>query len=199
VAANVSAFNTVVTYDLWQDYFRPDEDSRYYVRFGRWATVVGIAISIGTAFIAKGYSNVMNYVQLLFSYFNAPLFATFLFGMFWKRTTPWAGLAGLVAGTFGAFMTHLLYSKGTISFGSPIAADFWGAGIAFGSDLVVTLLVTLVTKPKPESELRGLVWSLTPKSDREVTSDADAVWWRNPFVLAGGALVLVVILNIIFI
>jgi SSS family solute:Na+ symporter len=199
VAANVSAFNTVVTYDLWQDYFRPDEDSSYYVRFGRIATVAGIAISIGTAFIAKGYSNVMNYVQLLFSYFNAPLFATFLFGMFWKRTTPWAGLAGLVAGTFGAFMTHLLYSKGTISFGSPIAADFWGAGIAFGADLVVTLLVTLVTRPKPESELRGLVWSLTPKSDREVTSEADSVWWRNPFVLAGGALVLVVILIIIFI
>jgi solute:Na+ symporter, SSS family len=199
VAANVSAFNTVVTYDLWQSYFRPNEQSSYYVRFGRIATVAGIAISIGTAFIAKGYSNVMNYVQLLFSYFNAPLFATFIVGMFWKRTTAWGGFFGLIAGTLGAFITHLLYSKGTISFGSPIAADFWGAGIAFATDVIVTVGVTLFTKPRAESELRGLVWSLTPKSDREVATGSDKVWWRNPVVLASGALALVVILNIIFI
>jgi SSS family solute:Na+ symporter len=199
VAANVSAFNTVVTYDLWQSYFRPNEQSSYYVRFGRIATVAGIAISIGTAFIAKGYSNVMNYVQLLFSYFNAPLFATFIVGMFWKRTTAWGGFFGLVAGTLGAFLTHLLYSKGTISFGSPIAADFWGAGVAFAADVIVTVVVTLFTKPRPENELRGLVWSLTPKSDREVATGRDKIWWRNPVVLAAGALALVVILNIIFI
>ena len=116
VAANVSAFNTVVTYDLYQDYIREDADDRHYIRFGRLATVVGMLISIGTAFIAKGYDNIMNYVQLLFSYFNAPLFATFIIGLFWRRATRWGGFAGLVAGTFGAFMTHLLYSKGTIDF-----------------------------------------------------------------------------------
>ncbi len=161
--------------------------------------MAGVAISIGTAFIAKGYSNVMNHVQLLFSYFNAPLFATFLVGMFWKRTTAWGGFFGLIAGTLGAFLNHLLYSKGTISFGSPIAADFWGAGIAFAADVIVTVAVTLFTKPRPENELRGLVWSLTPKSDREVASGRDKIWWRNPIVLAAGALALVVILNIIFI
>jgi SSS family solute:Na+ symporter len=195
----VSAFNTVVTYDLWQDYFRKDRDPAYYVRFGRIATVVGIAISIGTAFIAKGYANIMNYVQLLFSYFNAPLFATFIVGMFWRRATPWGGFAGLLSGTFGAFITHLLYSKGTISFGSPIAADFWGAGVAFATDVIVTVVVSLLTQPRPDSELRGLVWSLTPKGDREVASGRDKIWWRNPVTLAVGAIVLVVALNIVFI
>jgi solute:Na+ symporter, SSS family len=199
VAANVSAFNTVVTYDLWQDYVRGDRDPAYYVRFGRIATVVGIAISIGTAFIAKGYENIMNYVQLLFSYFNAPLFATFIIGMFWKRTTPWGGFFGLVSGTLGAFLTHLLYSKGTISFGSPIAADFWGAGVAFITDAIVTVAVSLFTQPRPDRDLRGLVWSLTPKEDREVTTGRDKLWWRNPYVLAGGAIVIIVILNIVFI
>jgi solute:Na+ symporter, SSS family len=125
VAANVSAFNTVVTYDLYQDYIRGDADPRHYILFGRIATVVGVLISIGTAFIAKGYENIMNYVQLLFSYFNAPLFATFIIGMFWKRATPWGGFAGIVAGTFGAFMTHQLTSSGNLDVGSDLAADFW--------------------------------------------------------------------------
>ncbi|HZC28268.1 MAG TPA: sodium:solute symporter family protein, partial [Gaiellaceae bacterium] len=103
VAANVTSFNTVVTYDLWQDYVRKDRDEAYYLRVGRVATVVGLLISVATAFIAKGYSNMMNYVQLLFSYFNAPLFATFIIAMFWRRTTPWAGFWGLIAGFLGAF------------------------------------------------------------------------------------------------
>ncbi|MEN3279510.1 MAG: solute:Na+ symporter, family, partial [Solirubrobacteraceae bacterium] len=97
VAANVTAFNTVFTYDLWQDYVRPDRDPQYYVRVGRVATAGGLLISIATAFIAKGYDNIMNYVQLLFSYFNAPLFATFIIAMFWRRSTPWAGFWGLIA------------------------------------------------------------------------------------------------------
>ena len=97
VAANVSAFNTVVTYDLWEPYVRQGRSDEYYLRFGRIATVAGIGIGIGTAGIASGYDNIMNYIQLLFSFFNAPLFATFIIGMFWKRMTPWAGLAGLIA------------------------------------------------------------------------------------------------------
>src|SRR3954464_4456654 len=112
VAANVTSFNTVVTYDLWQDYVRKDRDDQYYVRVGRIATVAGLVISVATAFIAKGYTNIMNYVQLLFSYFNAPLFATFIIAMFWRRTTPWAGFWGLIAGFFGAFITHEVYSFG---------------------------------------------------------------------------------------
>ena len=196
VAANVSAFNTVVTYDLYQDYIRGDAGDRHYIWFGRIMTVVGILISIGTAFIAKGYENIMNYVQLLFSYFNAPLFATFVIGLFWKRATRWGGIAGLVAGTLGAFLTHLLYSKGTISFGSPLAADFWGAIVAFSADAIVTVVVSLATQPRRIEDLQGLVWGMA-----EVDPDADLKrpWWQRPVVLAVIILALAVILNIIFI
>jgi solute:Na+ symporter, SSS family len=197
VAANVSAFNTVVTYDLYQDYIRGDADPRHYITVGRIATVVGVLISIATAFIAKGYENIMNYVQLLFSYFNAPLFATFIIGMFWKRATPWGGFAGIVAGTFGAFMTHQLYSRGTIDFGSDLAADFWGAIVAFGADAVVTVVVSLATKPRPVAELEGLVWGMAAE-EPEPTAE-ERVWWRQPKVLGAIAIALIVILNIIFI
>jgi SSS family solute:Na+ symporter len=200
VAANVTSFNTVVTYDLWQDYVRPDRDEQYYLRVGRIATVLGLLVAIGTAFIAKGYSNIMNYVQLLFSYFNAPLFATFIIAMFWKRSTPWAGFWGLIAGFMGAFWTHELYSWGTINLGSELAASFWGAIIAFLADLVVTVGVSLVTRPKPEPELRGLVWGLTRTEEEPEEHDpADDVWYRSVWLLAAGAIALIVILNIIFI
>jgi solute:Na+ symporter, SSS family len=200
VAANVTAFNTVFTYDLWQDYVKPDRDPQYYLRVGRVATAGGLLISIATAFIAKGYDNIMNYVQLLFSYFNAPLFATFIIAMFWRRSTPWAGFWGLIAGFLGAFITHELYSWGTIDLGSELAASFWGAIIAFLADAVVTVGVSLVTQPKPEAELRGLVWGLTRHEEEPEKHDpADDVWYRSPWLLGAGAIVLIVILNIVFI
>jgi solute:Na+ symporter, SSS family len=200
VAANVTAFNTVVTYDLWQDYVKPDRDPQYYLRAGRVATAGGLLISIATAFIAKGYDNIMNYVQLLFSYFNAPLFATFIIAMFWRRSTPWAGFWGLIAGFLGAFWTHELYSWGTIDLGSELAASFWGAIVAFMADLVVTVGVSMVTQPKPEAELRGLVWGLTRKEEEPEEHDpSDDVWYRSPWLLGAGAIVLIVVLNIIFI
>jgi solute:Na+ symporter, SSS family len=197
VAANVSAFNTVVTYDIYQDYIRTDADDRHYITFGRLATVVGVLISIATAFIAKGYDNIMNYVQLLFSYFNAPLFATFVIGLFWRRATRWGGFAGLVAGTLGAFLTHLLYSKGTIDFPSPLAADFWGAGVAFCADAIVTVVVSLMTQPRREEDLQGLVWGMAEVDLAE--SERDRPWWQRPIVLAVIVLTIAVILNIIFI
>ena len=200
VAANVTSFNTVFTYDLWQDYVAKDRDEKYYVRVGRLATVGGLLISVATAFIAKGYSNIMNYVQLLFSYFNAPLFATFIIAMFWRRTTPWAGFWGLIAGFLGAFVTHQLTSSGTIDLGSELAASFWGAIVAFIADAVVTVGVSLITKPKPEDELRGLVWGLPRKdAEPERMEEGDDAWYRSVWLLGGVALGLVVILNIIFI
>src|SRR4051812_37798225 len=199
VAANVTSFNTVVTYDLWQSYVRRDRDSDYYLRVGRIATLGGLLISVATAFIAKGYSNIMNYVQLLFSYFNAPLFATFIIAMFWRRTTPWAGFFGLIAGFLGAFITHELYSFGTIDLGSELSASFWGAIVAFIADAVVTVGVTLVTKPKPESELRGLVWGLKREDEEDDFIKGDDAWFRSPVLLGVGALALIVILSIIFI
>jgi SSS family solute:Na+ symporter len=200
VAANVTSFNTVVTYDLWQAYVRPGRDEQYYLRIGRIATVLGLLVAVATAFIAKGYGNIMNYVQLLFSYFNAPLFATFIIAMFWKRSTPWAGFWGLIAGFLGAFVTHELYSWGTINLGSALAASFWGAIIAFVADAVVTVGVSLATQPKPDDELRGLVWGLTKKEEEPVEHDpADDAWYRSVWLLAGGAIALIVILSIIFI
>jgi SSS family solute:Na+ symporter len=199
VAANVTAFNTVFTYDLWQSYYRKDRDAEYYLRVGRWATVGGLVVAIGTAFIAKGYSNIMNYVQLLFSYFNAPLFATFIIGMFWRRSTPWAGLAGLVAGTLGAFVTHELYSMGHVHFGSAQSANFAGAIVAFVADAVFTIGVSLVTQPKPVQELKGLVWGLPRDEPVDDFVRGDDAWYRSPWLLGVGALILVVVLNIIFI
>ncbi len=143
VAANVSAFNTVVTYDLWEPYVRSGRSDDYYLRVGRIATVGGIVVGIGTALIASGYNNIMDYIQLLFSFFNAPLFATFIIGMFWRRMTPWAGFWGLVAGTAGAAVAHYGNKWGWFDLGSAQAAAFWGAVAAFVADAIVTVVVTL--------------------------------------------------------
>src|SRR5215218_8549380 len=121
VAANVSAFNTVVTTDLVEPYFKPGQPDEWYVRFGRIATIGGIVISILTALIASTYDNLMNYLQALFSIFNAPLFATFIIGMFWKRMTAPAALWGLVSGTSAAAATFVLYKAGVINFSTDLA------------------------------------------------------------------------------
>jgi SSS family solute:Na+ symporter len=201
VAANVTAFNTVVTYDLIQSYWLKDRDPAFYLRAGRLVTIAGILISIATAFIAKGYSNIMNYIQTLFSIFNAPLFATFIVAMFWKRASAWGGFWSLVAGTATAYAVNRLAAYHTIfHFGSPLSASFWQAIWAFVVGVVVLVLVSLVTKPKPEEELRGLVWGLTRKEEREVNADSrDKLWWRSPALLGGVAIALLVVLNIIFI
>jgi solute:Na+ symporter, SSS family len=196
VAANVSAFNTVVTYDLWEPYVRPGQSDDYYLRFGRIATVTGILIGIGTALIASGYNNIMDYIQLLFSFFNAPLFATFIIGMYWKRMTPWAGLWGLVAGTAGAAAAHYGNSWDIISLGSAQAAAFWGACAAFVADAVVTVIVSMVTPPKPIEELQGLVYGMANTAD-ELSAEEKA-WYRKPSTLAIGVLGIVLVLSIIF-
>ncbi|KKJ93265.1 Na+/galactose cotransporter, partial [Micromonospora sp. HK10] len=120
MAANVSGFNTVFTYDIWQAYFRRDRPDEYYVRIGRIATVVAVVVGIGTAFIAAGFSNIMNYIQALFSVFNAPLFGTFIIGMFWKRMSPLAGFWSLLAGTVVALATYLLHLADVLSFNSDL-------------------------------------------------------------------------------
>jgi solute:Na+ symporter, SSS family len=200
VAANVTAFNTVVTYDLIQAYFAKDRDSAFYLRAGRLVTIAGILVSVATAFIAKGYSNIMNYIQTLFSIFNAPLFATFIIAMVWRRATAWGGFFSLVAGTVAAYAVNRLAAYHTIfHFGSALSGSFWQAIIAFLVDAVVMVAVSLVTKPKPTEELRGLVWGLTRAEEAEENPDPrDKLWWRSPALLGGVAIALVVVLNIIF-
>jgi solute:Na+ symporter, SSS family len=199
MAANVSSFNTVVTYDIIEPYIargRPDE---YYLRMGRIVTCAGVLVAIGTAFIASGYQNIMDYIQLLFSFFNAPLFATFIIALFWKRATPWAGVSGLAAGTFGAAAAHYAHTWGWIDLGTDQAAAFWGATVAFIADAVVTVGVSLVTQPKPVEQLRGLVWSETPKKVRTPTRQgAEAAWFRSPAVLGSAVLVSCLVLNFAF-
>jgi SSS family solute:Na+ symporter len=199
VAANVTSFNTVVTYDLIQSYFVKDRDSAFYLRSGRWVTVVGVLISVATAFIAKGYSNIMNYIQTLFSIFNAPLFATFIIAMFWKRATAWGGFVSLVAGTAAAYATNRLAAYHVVfHFGSALSASFWQAIIAFIVGGVTLILVSLVTKPKTRAELDGLVWGMAKKEDEADADPRDKLWWRSPWLLGGVAIGILIVLNIIF-
>jgi solute:Na+ symporter, SSS family len=189
MAANVSSLNTVFTYDLWQDWIRPGRPDGYYLRVGRMVTVIGCLLAIGTAFIASSYSNLMDYIQSLFSFFNAPLFAIFILGLFWKRMTGPAGWTGLVAGTISAVTVERLVSYGVLELSSQ-AGSFVGASAAFVVGIVVGVVVSLATQPKPDAELVGLVWALTPKADRNhTTTGSDAGWYRSPAVL--GTLVLV--------
>ncbi|GIF13113.1 sodium:solute symporter family protein [Actinoplanes teichomyceticus] len=199
MAANVSGFNTVFTYDIWQSYVRKDRDDRYYLRVGRIATIGGVLVGIGTAFIAAGFDNIMNYIQALFSLFNAPLFATFIVGMFWKRMSAWAGFWSLLLGFLASLTLYLGYLGDVFRFNSDLEESFWGAGAAFVTAVVVAVLVSLFTPSKPEDELRGLVYGLAGHSTSgEVIVAGDRVWWRNPVVLGTVALVLAVVLYIPF-
>jgi SSS family solute:Na+ symporter len=204
MAANISAFNTVFSYDLWQTYVKKDEPDDYYLRVGRTATVAATVIAIGTALFAASYSNIMDYLQTLFGFFNAPLFATFILGMFWKRMTPAAGWIGLVSGTLAAVLVGVLSQDalGGMSIGvlglSGQGASFVAAGAAFVVDLVVSVLVSQVTAPKPETELKGLVYSLTPRSDFHDPHEGELAWYQQPVKLASVGAVLAVALNVIF-
>jgi solute:Na+ symporter, SSS family len=196
VAANVSAFNTVVSTDIAQPYVVRDQPDEYYVRFGRIATIGGIVVAMGTALIASTYDNLMNYVQALFSIFNAPLFATFIIGMFWRRMTPWAGFWGLVAGTVAAGVTWIGYKAGWFSFGSDLDESMWGAGLAFVADAVVTVIVTLVTTPKPVAELQGLVYGMANVDEFEARRTHE--WWESPKLLGFTVLALATVGTIVF-
>ena len=204
MAANISAFNTVFSYDLWQTYVIKDKEDHYYLTVGRVATVAATLIAIGTATFAASYTNIMNYLQTLFGFFNAPLFATFILGMFWKRMTATAGWAGLVSGTLAAVLVGIAsqdalgnLSQGWLSL-SGQGASFAAAGAAFVVDILVSAAVTMVTTPRKESELRGLVYSLTPKKDFHDEHEGELPWWQKPNILAGIALAMVIGLNLLF-
>jgi SSS family solute:Na+ symporter len=198
MAANLSSFNTVMSYDIIERYILKDRPDDFYLRTGRWVTVGGTLIAIGTAAIASGYSNLMDYLQQLFSFFNAPLFATFILGMFWKRMTAAAGWIGLVSGTTTAVVVYVLSENGVINLPGQ-GASFVGAGAAFVVDILVSVLVSLATKAKRDEELVGLVYSLTPKEQRtEVAVAGDGGWYRKPVLLAGISLAMTIALNIIF-
>jgi len=204
MAANISAFNTVFSYDLWQTYVVKDKPDSYYTTVGRVATVGATLTAIGTAVFAAGYSNLMDYLQLLFGFFNAPLFATFILGMFWKRMTASAGWAGLVSGTVAAVLVAYLSEDafGGLSVGviglSGQGASFVAAGAAFFVDIAVSIVVSMMTRPRVESELEGLVYSLTPGATLKDDEAEQHSWFQSPTKLAGIGLVIIIVLNIVF-
>ena len=207
MAGNVTAFNTVWTYDIYQSYIKPKESDGHYLWMGRFATVFGIIISIGCAYLASKFNNIMDMLQLVFGFVNAPLFATFLLGMFWKRTTGHGAFWGLLGGTAGAALFHgLAHTKGAevgikgawlaekFNFNSEMGQNFTMAIVAWTSCFVLTILISLVTKrTKTDQELTGLVYSLTPKPKAE-----DEPWYQRPVTLGVIILLATLVLNIIF-
>jgi SSS family solute:Na+ symporter len=201
MAGNVTAFNTVWTFDIYQSHINKNASERHYLYIGKATTVVGILISVATAYVAQSFNSIMDLLQLVFSFVNAPLFATFFLGMFWKRTTGHAAFWGLLSGTSAAALTHgLTVAEGKggwitnlHQFYSGTSQAFNIAWIAFVVCLVVTALISLATQPKPKEELVGLVYSLTPRQ-----KDANKVWYKNPLWLGIIVLVLTIIFNIIF-
>ncbi len=207
MAGNVTAFNTVWTYDLYQSYVHPGASDAHYLTMGRATTVVGVAISIATAYVAASFNNIMDFLQLVFAFVNAPLFATFALGMFWKRATGHGAFVGLVTGTLAAAVQHGLslpagarvgikggYLGVLTTFPSELAQTFWTAIVAWVACFVVTIVVSLATQPRPAEQLHGLVYGLTP-----IPADqGGGAWYERPVTLALVALVCALVLNVVF-
>jgi SSS family solute:Na+ symporter len=202
MAGNVTAFNTVWTYDLYQGHINRHAPDSHYLWVGRVTTVVGVGLSIATAYLASHFNNIMDFLQLVFGFVNAPLFATFLLGMFWVRATGHGAFSGLLAGTTAAATTHgltLAENKGgwlgsvVHTFPSTMAQNFWIAIFAWTACFIITILVSLASRPKPASELHNLVYGLT-----DIPHDADLPWYKRPAPLAIIVIVALVVLNLIF-
>ncbi|MCL4781561.1 MAG: Na+/galactose cotransporter, partial [Bryobacterales bacterium] len=202
MAGNVTAFNTVFTYDIYQSYIRKNAPDAHYLWVGRMTTIVGTILSIGAAYVARQYNNINDILQLVFSFVNAPLLGTFLLGMFWKRTTANGAFWGLLLGTFSAAATHGLTvaeNKGgwlgasVWEFSSSMAQNFWIAIVAWTVCFVMTIAISLVTRPKTDAELKDLVMGFT-----EHPPELALPWYRRPVVLGVIVLVCCLIFNVYF-
>jgi SSS family solute:Na+ symporter len=201
MAGNVSAFATVWTYDIYRAFIRREASDRHYVSIGRWSTIIGVIVSIGTAYLVPQFKSIMDYVQALFSFFIAPLFGTVLLGMLWKRATPAAGFWGLLAGTVssvGMFAwvksdpTALRYIALSPN-AKAMAEDMYRALWSWCICVLVTVIVTYMTRPKPVSELEGLVYGVT-----KIPHEGEVAVWQRPAFWATAIGVVFVIVNIIF-
>jgi SSS family solute:Na+ symporter len=208
MAGNVTAFNTVWTYDIYQSYIKPGQTDRHYLKMGHAATVFGIAASVAAAYAATRFNNIMDMLQLVFAFVNAPLFATFLLGMFWRRTTGHGAFFGLLLGTMAAALHHGLTLPGEAvpgikggflgsvlhTYPSEMAQNFWTAIVAWTVCFVATIVISLVTaRNKSDEELTGLVYSLTPR-----ITDDELVWYKRPAALGVVVLGMTLVLNILF-
>jgi len=208
MAGNVTAFNTVFTYDIYQSYLVKGKSDKHYLKVGQITTIVGVAVSILTAYVASMFNNIMDFLQLIFAFINAPLFAAFMMGMFHKRTTGHGAFWGLISGTISAALVHGLTQPvgatslikggwmGTVvhQFPSEMAQNFWIAITAFSVALVATIVISILTKrTKTDEELKGLVYSLTPK-----VVDDSKYWYQKPTFLAILVGAIAVVLSVIF-
>ena len=201
MAGNVTAFNTVWTYDIYQSHIKKNASEKHYLTVGKATTIAGILISVATAYVARGFNSIMDLLQLVFSFVNAPLFATFFLGMFWKRTTANGAFWGLLSGTGAAAITHgLTVAEGkggwlanVHEFYSGTSQAFTIASIAFLVCFIMTALISTFTQRKPDEELKGLVYSLTPRQ-----RDSAKVWYKNPLWLGILVLIITLVFNVIF-
>lgn len=207
MAGNTTAFNTVWTYDIYQSYINKTATDQHYLWMGRFATVFGLLVSVLAAYVAKEFNNILDVLQLVFAFVNAPLFATFMLGMFWKRTTGHGAFCGLLGGTAAAAVHQgLTLSSGSLPglkggyigsvlhvYPSEMAQNFWTAIFAWVSCFLITVIVSLLTKPRPDEELKGLVYSLTAKPE-----ESGLNWYQKPATLAVIVLVLALALNLVF-
>jgi solute:Na+ symporter, SSS family len=206
MAGNVTAFNTVCTYDIYRAYIRKEANDQHYFHVARFMTVFGVALSVGAAYFAAAFNNIMDVLQLVFAFVNAPLFATFLLGMFWKRTTGHGAFFGLLSGIITAAVHQgLTIPEGSApgmkggwiavvnTYSSEMAQNFWTAIFAWTTCFLVTIIISLATRPRPENELRGLVYALTEKEHDETVG-----WYKRPVVVGLVVLGLTLLLNIIF-
>ena len=208
MAGNVTAFNAVWTYDIYQSHIRPGQSDQHYLRMGQVATVFGILLSVVAAYAATRFNNILDMLQLVFAFVNAPLFATFLLGMFWRRTTGHGAFYGLLIGTAAAAVHHGLVLPhgatpglkgaffGTVlhTYPSEMAQNFWTAIFAWSACFVATIAISLATRRnKSDDELKGLVYALTPR-----LTDHEIVWYKRPATLAVLVLGLTLVLNVIF-
>ncbi|MGH9823326.1 MAG: sodium:solute symporter family transporter, partial [Blastocatellia bacterium] len=214
MAGNTTAFNTVWTYDLYQGYINKGASDDHLLWMGRFATVFGIALSIGAAYVAASFNNIMDLLQLVFAFVNAPLFATFALGMFWRRTTGHGAFTGLVSGTLAAAIHHGLTLPAGAAVGvkggflanmagisidhihrypSELGQTFWTAIFAWSTCFAVTIIISVLTKPRAAGELKGLVYSLTEKPQ-----ESHLEWYKRPWALGVLVLALTVALNFVF-
>ncbi len=208
MAGNVTAFNTVWTYDIYQSYIKPGQSDRHYLRMGHAATVFGIVASVAAAYATTRFNNIMDMLQLVFAFVNAPLFATFLLGMFWRRATGHGAFYGLLLGTLAAAAHHGLTLpaggvpgiKGAFlgatlhTYPSEMAQNFWTAILAWTTCFLGTIVISLLTTcRKTDAELVGLVHSLTPKP-----AEGHLAWYERPATLGVAVLGLTIVLNLIF-
>ncbi len=207
MAGNTTAFNSVWTYDIYQSYINKGASDQHYLWMGRASTVFGLAIAVAAAYVAGQFNNIMDVLQLVFAFVNAPLFATFLLGMFWKRATGHGAFCGLLSGTAAAALHHgLTLPEGSVPgvkgaflgvvlhrYPSEMAQNFWTAIFAWTTCFVVTIAVSLLTTPRPDAELKGLVYALTDRP-----KDVGLVWYQKPAVLAVVVLTVLLLLNWIF-